>query len=132
MQIGAVEPIFAEPVQVGKLLIRHLIQIAIGARGKLGSHEIIQIQARVGHIRARTRHEICQVNGQLQARVGSDQITVVDIGVIQVAPGLHLRLHGLYDFALAQYLVVDLDSGDLFKRFGQNFGFIRVGGYPLR
>ena len=56
----------------------------------------------------------------------ADQITVVDIAVVQIPLSLHLRLYGLNHFAFAKDLVVDLDAGDFLKRFGQNFGFISV------
>ena len=58
----------------------------------------------------------------------SDQITVVDIAVIQIPTRLHLGLNGLHNFTFTQDLVVDLDTGDFLERLGQNLGFIRVGG----
>jgi hypothetical protein len=45
----------------------------------------------------------------------ADQVRVVDIAVIEIAVGLHLRLHRLHDLAFAEDLVVDLDAGDFFK-----------------
>jgi hypothetical protein len=66
-------------------------------------------------------HPVGQVVGQLQPRVRADQVGIVDIGVIEVAAGLHLGLHRLHHFALAEDLVVDLDAGDFLKGLGQDF-----------
>ena len=54
----------------------------------------------------------------------ADQVAVVDVGVIEVAVGLHLRLNRLHHFALAEHLVVDLDAGDFLERLGQRLRFI--------
>jgi len=56
----------------------------------------------------------------------ADQVGVVDVGVIQIAVGLHLRLHRLHHLALAQQLVVDLDAGDLEERLGERLRFVFV------
>ncbi len=56
----------------------------------------------------------------------ADQVRVVDIGVIQIALGLHLRLHRLHHLALTQQLVVDLDAGDLLECLGKRFRLILV------
>ena len=55
-----------------------------------------------------------------------DQIGVVDVGVIEIAVRLHLRLHRLHDLAFAEDLVVHLDAGDLLEGFGQDLRFIVV------
>jgi hypothetical protein len=86
----------------------------------------------VGDVLALAGHPVGQVDGLLQARVGADQVGIVDIGVVEVAVGLHLRLHGLHHLALAEELVVDLDAGDLLERLGQRLGFILVGRNGLR
>ena len=49
----------------------------------------------------------------------ADQVGVVDIGVVQIAVGLHLRLNRLHHFAFAEDLVVHLDAGDLLEGLGQ-------------
>jgi len=63
--------------------------------------------------------------------MGADQIGVVDIGVVQISVGLHLRLHRLHDFAFAEQLVVDPDAGNFLEGLGQHFGFVGVGRYRL-
>ena len=57
----------------------------------------------------------------------ADQVGVVDIGVVQVAVRLHLRLHSLDDLALAEDLVVHLDAGDPLERLGEHFQLIGMG-----
>ena len=131
-QIFTVEPVFAEPIEVGKLLIGQLIQLAIRPGGELDAHEIGQIKAGVGGGSPRSRHLIGQVIGLLQARMGADQVRVVDITVIQVPVGLHLGLNRLHNFAFAQNLVIYLDAGDFLKRFGQHFGFVGMGRNAFR
>ena len=64
--------------------------------------------------------------------MGADQVGVVDVGVVEVAVGLHLGLHGLDDLALAEQLMVDLDPGDLLERLGQHLGLVGVGRNGLR
>mmetsp|Transcript_7763 Transcript_7763/g.11379 ORF Transcript_7763/g.11379 Transcript_7763/m.11379 type:complete len:387 (-) Transcript_7763:31-1191(-) len=124
LQVCPVKPVLAEPVEVGKLLIGQLVKIAIRTRGELGAHEIFEVETGVGLRLEITSHHIREVMRQLQPRVGADQIRVIDIGIIKIALRLHLGLNRLYHFALAEDLVVHLDTGDFFKGFGQHFRFI--------
>ena len=57
-----------------------------------------------------------------------DQVGIIHISIVKIALRLHLRLHGLYDFTLAEDLVIDLDACDLLKGVSQYFGFISVRG----
>ena len=59
--------------------------------------------------------------------MGSNQIRIVHIPIIKVALRLHLRLHRLHHFTLAQNLVIHLNSSNLFERLGQHFAFISMG-----
>jgi hypothetical protein len=72
-------------------------------------------------------HPVGQVAGLLVAPVRADQVGVVDIGVIDVFAGLHLRLQLLDHVAFADQVVGDLDAGDLGEGLGQHLGFIFVG-----
>jgi hypothetical protein len=119
LKVRPVEPVLAEPVQVGELLIGQLIELAVGAGGERLAHEVVQIKHGVGHVLAFAGHPVGEIHGKLQAGMGADQVGVVDIGVVQIALGLHLRLHRLHHLAFAKELVVDLDAGDLFKGLGQ-------------
>ena len=78
------------------------------------------VETGIGDAFALACHPVRQVDRLLQARVSADQVAVIDIGVIQVAVGLHLGLHGLHDLAFTEKLVVDLDAGDFLERFGQS------------
>jgi hypothetical protein len=124
LQVFAVEPVLAEPVEVRELLVGQLVEIAVRAGGELGAHEVIQIEPGLVTSAAVARHPVGQVVGQLQPRVGADQVAVVDIGVVEVAAGLHLGLHGLHHLALAEDLVVDLDAGDFLERLGEHFRLV--------
>ena len=58
--------------------------------------------------------------------MGSDQVGIVDIGVIEVPACLHLGLDGLNDFALTKDLVIDLDARDFLECLCENFRLVRV------
>ena len=122
LQLGLVEPVLAEPVEVGELLVGKLVELAVRTGGELGADEVGE--ARIGLVLPVARHHVGEVVGLLQARVRADQVGIVDIAVVQVAVGLHLRLDGLHHFALAEDLVVDLDAGDFLEGLGQHLRFI--------
>ena len=132
LELGPLEPVVAEPVEIGELLIGQLVELAVRTRGERLAHEVVDVEHRVGDVLALAGHPVGQVDRKLKARMGADQVGVIDIGVVQIALGLHLRLHGLDHLALAQELVVDLDAGDLFERLGKCLGFILVGRNGLR
>ena len=127
LQVVALEPVLAEPVEVGELLIGKLVELAVRTGGEGLADEVVQIEHRIGHVLAFAGHPVGQVDGQLQTRVGADQVGVVDVGVVEIALGLHLGLHRLHHFAFTEELVVDLDAGDLLERLGQRLGFVLVG-----
>jgi len=120
LQVRAIKPVLAEPVKVGELLVGQLIELAIGTGGELGADEVGEIETGVGHILAFAGHEVREVHRLLQARVGADQIGVIDVDVIKVPVGLHLGLHGLNHFAFTEDLMVHLDAGDFLKGLGQH------------
>jgi hypothetical protein len=53
--------------------------------------------------------------------VGADQVGIVDIGVVDVLAGLHLRLQLLDDVAFADQVMRDLDAGDGVKAGASTF-----------
>src|SRR3546814_11133995 len=55
--------------------------------------EVVDVEVRIGDVLALAGHEVGEVHRKLQTRVGADQIGVVDVGVVEVAPRLHLSLH---------------------------------------
>ncbi len=126
LEIGLVEPVLAEPVQVRELLVGQLPDLAVRAGGETDPDEVLDVQRRQRHVLAFAGHPVREVDRALQPRVRADQVGVVDVAVVQVAVGLHLRLHRLHDLALTQQLVVDLDAGDLGEGLGQRLGFVLV------
>ena len=62
LQVSAVKPVLAEPVEVGELLVGQLIELAIGAGGELGADEVGEVETRVGHILAFAGHEVGEVH----------------------------------------------------------------------
>ena len=124
LKFRLVEPVLAEPVEIGELLVRELIKLAVRSGREGSADKVFDIEPRIGDILAFARHPVRQIDGELQAGVCADQIAVIDIGVVQIALGLHLRLYSLNDLALAEQLVIDLDAGDFFKCFGERFRLI--------
>jgi hypothetical protein len=130
-QILAVKQVGAEPVQVGKLLVGQLIQLAIGASGELGTDEILQVQAGVGPLFARTGHVIRQVEDLAVAVMGTDQVRVRDPAVINRLAGLHGCLQLFNHVTLLNQVMLDLDARDFAEGLGQCFGLVFVGGDGL-
>ena len=70
------------------------------------------VEAGIGDVLAFAGHPVGQVAGLLVAPVGADQVRVVDVGVVDVLAGLHLRLQLFDHVAFADQVVGDLDAGD--------------------
>ncbi len=119
LQLGPLEPVVAEPVEVGELLVRELPELAVRTGRERLADEVVDVERRQRHVLALALHPVGEVHRRLQARVGADQVGVVDVGVVEVAVRLHLGLDRLDDFTFAQKLVIDLDAGDLLERLGQ-------------
>ena len=59
--------------------------------------------------------------------MSTDEVRVVDVGVIDVFPGLHLRLQLLDHVPFLYQIVSDANAGDLVKRFRQDLAFVLMG-----
>ena len=127
-----VEPVIAEPVKVGELLVGQLIELAVRRRGEFGADEVGQIEAGVRDGGALTSHPVGQVAGLLIAPVGADQVAVVDIGVIDVFAGLHLRLQLFDHVTFTDQVMGDLDAGDRGEGGRQHLRFIFMRGDGFR
>ena len=125
-EVLAIEPIVAEPIEIGELLVRKLIQFAVRAGGKGLAHEIVHIQRGQGHVLAFTRHKVGQGNHISVAGVGSDEVGVVNPTIIEILAGGPLGLQLFNDIAFLDQVKRDLDAGDLFKGLGQHLGLILV------
>lgn len=62
----------------------------------------------------------------------TDEIGIVDIGVIDVFAGLHLRLQFFNNVTFTNQVMGDLDAGDGGKGWRQNLRFIFMRGDGLR
>ena len=74
LQVLAVKQVGAEPVQVGELLVRQLVQLAIGRGGEAGANKVLDIETRVGPLFACAGHVVGQVKNLAVAVVGADQV----------------------------------------------------------
>ncbi len=128
---GVAEPVSTKPVQVGELLIGQLIQLAVRGRGETVADEILKVQGRAGHGSTLTHHEIAQISDLLIAPVGTNQIGIIHIGVVDVLPGLHLQLQLFHHITFANQVVGHLDAGNAGEGRCQNLGFVFVGGQGL-
>ena len=79
LQVLAVEPVLAEPVEVGELLVGQLPQLAVRTGGERLADEVVDVEHRIGDVLALARHPVGQVDGALQARMRADQVGVVDV-----------------------------------------------------
>ncbi len=108
LQIGAIEPIGAEPIEIGELLVGKLIELAVGRGGEALAHEVVDVERRQGHVLAFAGHEVGQDDGLAIAEMGADQVAVVDVHVEDVLARLHLRLQLLDDIALLDDVVLQV------------------------
>ena len=76
LQILAREQISAEPIQVGKLLVGQLVQLAIRRRGEAGADEVFDVKTRVGELFAFASHVVRQRQNFAVTVVRSDQVRV--------------------------------------------------------
>ena len=110
--LGVVEPVVAEPVKVRELLVRQLVDLAVGTGDEGNPDEVVKVEVRVRHRRPLARHPVGQVARLLIAPVRPDQVRIVDVGIIDVLAGLHLGLQLLDHVAFADQVMGDLDPGD--------------------
>ncbi|MNT30277.1 hypothetical protein D3C72_1660640 [compost metagenome] len=130
-QVLAGEPVGAEPVHVGELLVGQLVQLAVGRRGELGADEVLQVQLGVGPFLARAGHVVGQRQDGAVAVVGADQVGIGDPAVVNGFSGLHRRLQLFDDVAFLDQVVVDFDAGDFREGLGQHLGLVFVRGDGL-
>jgi hypothetical protein len=128
LQVLAREPVGAEPVQVGELLVGQLVELAVRRGGEAGADEVLQVEAGVGELLARAGHVVGQVHDLAVAVVRADQVGVVDPAVVDGLARLHGGLQLLDHVAFLDHVVLDLDAGDFLEGLGQRLGFVLVGG----
>ena len=125
LEVWPVEPVLAEPVEVGELLVGQLVELAVRAGRELDADEVGEVERRDW---SRPCHSPAIQSVRLTACCRRECVPirsrVVDVGVVEIAVGLHLRLDRLDDFAFAEDLVVDLDAGDFLEGLGQHLRFV--------
>ena len=84
LQIGIGEPVITKPVEVGKLLVRNLVEFSIRTGSERLTDKIVHVKHRVGNCFAFPGHPVGQRDCLLIAEVGSDQVGIIDIGIINV------------------------------------------------
>ena len=130
-QVFTVKQISAEPVQIGKLLRRQLVELAVWRGSEAGADEVFDIQARIGVFLACAGHVVRQIQDLAVAVVGADQVGVANPAVINRLARLHRGLQLFDHVALLNQVVLDLDAGDFLKGFSQCLGLILVCGDGL-
>ena len=127
LEVGPLEPVGAEPVEVGELLVGQLVELAVGRGGEALADEVVDVEGRQRDVLALAGHEVRQRNREPVAEVGADQVTVVDVHVVDVLARLHLGLQLLDDVTLLDDVVLQIDAGDLAERLRERLGLVDVG-----
>ena len=120
------EPVVAEPVQIGELLIWKLVQLAIRTCGEFLANEVVDIKRRQCDISTFTGHPVGQIACLLITPMSTDQIGVIDIGVINILTRLHLCLQFLNHITFTDKIMSNIDTGDGSKGWRQDLGLILV------
>ncbi|MNZ79379.1 hypothetical protein D3C78_979810 [compost metagenome] len=132
LQVRTLEPVGAEPVQVGELLVGQLIDLAVRRGGEGDADEVLDVQGRRGEVLALVGHQVGDRFGLAVTEVCTDQVRVVDPAVIDVLVRLHLGLQFFHHVAFLQQVVGQLDPGDFAEGLGQHLGLVLVGGDGFR
>ncbi len=131
LEVRPVEPVVAEPVEVGELLVRQLVELAVRPGREGLAHEVVHIQGRQGDVLALALHEVRKRHHVAVAHVGADEIGVVDVGIVEVLARGPLGLELFDHVAFLDQVEGDFDAGDLLEGFGQDLGFIFMRGDGL-
>ena len=121
LEFRPLEPVVAEPVEVGELLVGKLIQLAVGECRERQADEIVQIEVRIGDFLAVVRHEIGQraADDVVVARMRADEVGVVHPEIIDRLARRNLDLDLVDQQPFIHHFMVDLDAGDVGERLGQ-------------
>jgi len=120
------EPIVAEPIEVRKLLVGKLVKLTVRARREIKTDKVIEVQTGVCDGRTFTRHPVGQVARLLVTPMRTDQVGVVDVGIIDVFAGLHLRLQLFNNVAFTDQIMRNADASNGFKHWCKNSRFVGV------
>jgi len=131
-ELRALEPVGAEPIKVGELLVGQLVDLAVRRGGEGQADKVFEVEGRRGEVLAFVGHQVGDGFGLAVAKVRTDQVGIVDPAVIDVLVRLHLGLQLLDHVAFLKQVVGQLDPGDFTEGLGQHLGFILVGGEGFR
>ena len=131
LEIRTFEPVVTEPVEVGELLVRKLIELSVRTGGEGFAHEIVNVQRRQGHVFSLARHEIAQGYNKAVAHMGADEVGIIHPAIIDVFTGGPLGLELFDHIPFLNQVKRDFYAGNLFKGLGENFCLIFVGGNGL-
>ena len=134
LELRLLEPVVAEPVEVGELLVRQLIELPVGECRKRQADEIVEIEARIGDVLAVVGHEIGKraADNVVVARMGADEVGIVHPEVVDRLAGLDFNFDLVDQLPLVQQFVTDLNASDVGKGFGQDLRFVIVDAQDLR
>ena len=131
LQVLARKQVSAEPIKVGELLVRQLVQLAVWRCGEARANEVFDVKTRIGEFFAFARHVVRQRKNLAVAVVRADQVRVRNPAVVNALAGLHRGLQFLHNIPLLDDVMLDLDARDFLKRLGQRFRFVLVRGDGL-
>ncbi|VVN54415.1 hypothetical protein PS687_01607 [Pseudomonas fluorescens] len=131
-QLRTLEPVGAEPIEVGELLVGQLVDLAVRRGGERQADKVLEVEGRRGEVLAFVGHQVGDRFGLAVAKVRTDQVGIVDPAVIDVLVGLHLGLQLLHHVTFLQQVVGQLDAGDFTEGLGQHLGLVLMGGEGFR
>ena len=131
-QFRPLEPVGTKPVEVGELLDRQLVDLAIRTGGERDTNEVVQVECRECVVLGLTLDHVADGHGLAITEVRADQVRVVDVAVVDIFARLHLCLQLLDDIALLHQVVPQLDACNFTERTGQGLGLVFVRGDGLR
>jgi hypothetical protein len=78
LELGLLEPVVPEPIEVGELLVRQLVELAVGERAEGEPDEVIEVEVRIGDVLGVSGHKIVEraADDVVVARVCADEVGI--------------------------------------------------------
>ena len=110
LELGLLEPVVAEPVEVRELLVRQLVELAVGERAEGKPDEVVEVEVRIGDVLAVPSHEVGQRSADdvVVARMRADEVGIVHPEVVDRLAGLNFDRDLVDEQTLVHHLMVDL------------------------
>ena len=136
LELRLLEPVVAEPVEIGELLIGQLIKLSVGECRKRQTDEIFEVEPGIGDVLAVVGHEIGERSADdvIVARMRADEVGVVHPEIVNRFAGLDFDFDLVDELPFVEQLVADLDAGDVGEGFGEGLRTRNHGcsGFPIR